>query len=490
MNCLSGCIENYQCRGIIEALDANSMAPFVKLFFCENGNQKPVITVGNKSSPMWNNTAAIKSFQMGSSDGVGFTVEIIDEFGGSFHLFVEKLNKCLKKSDKEMTMGATWGWTLTDCFGSIYTISTTPIYLIPIGLDVTFAEGKIKFTITGQDSMQHIFSARHDEIEGSDDNKISIKDAIKLLCENKSPRINARFIRKEKNGTETTFNFKYGGESGPKSVFAADGQNKLSAIYRWLENFTTDRDKGITARFNASFCGQPTIDFIEDILPSCDEASGCSDVLGTYMINGSAKSPVISFNPKINYITAFNNQSTGGNAGSSESGGGVKQKKECDTQTEETGLIQNNAPTKMGRDVYGPDKNLEKSMEAKAAYVKANSILNGQPIEAELVVQGDPSDQLVPPKLISGKKLSLVVINPYHLLGDGDNGCPDWLARPACNDILSNKNWMIQGVDHSIREGSYVTTFKLSLPAPGASLNPNEPFGGPGNCGYVPLNSC
>ena len=129
-------------------------------------------------------------------------------------------------------------------------------------------------------------------------------------------------------------------------------------------------------------------------------------------------------------------------------------------------------------------------MEAKAAYVKANSILNGQPIEAELIVQGDPSDQLVHPQLILGKKLSLVVINPYHLLGDGDNGCPDWLARPACNDILSNKNWMIQGVDHSIREGSYVTTFKLSLPAPGASLNPNEPFGGPGNCGYVPLNSC
>lgn len=490
MQCLSGCIENYSCGGVIETIDAASLAPFVKVFFCENGNDVPIITVGNNSSPQWGNTAIIKSFQMGVSDGMGFTVEIMDELGGSFHLFVEKLNKCMDKSDKEMTMGVTWGWIATNCDGTIGVQSTTPIYLIPLGLDINFSEGRIKFSITGIDSLQHVFSARHDETEGTDDNKVSVKDAIQMLCENKSPKIYARFIRKEKNGTETVYGFRYGGEKGPKSVYSADGQNKMSAIYRWLENFTTDRDKGITARFNASFCGRPTIDFIEDVLLGCDEASNCSNVVGTYIINGSTKSPVISFNPKLNYAAAFGSQTTGGNAGSSESGGGVKQGKKCDVQTEETGILQTNAPTKSGRDVYGPSKNVEKSMESKAAYVKANSILTGQPISAELVVQGSPRDEFVHPILIADKQLSLVVVNPYHLLGDGENGCGDWLARPACNDILSNKNWRIQGVDHSIKEGSYVTTFKLSLDSPGSNINANEPFGGPGGCGYVPLNAC
>lgn len=490
MDCLSGCIENYSCGGIIEAIDAASFAPFVKLFFCENGSDIPVITVGNESSPQWGNTAVIKSFQLGASDGLGITVEVVDEQGGSFHLFVDKLNKCMDKSDKEMTMGVSWGWVITDCDGTVRLNITDPVYLIPVGLDIDFSQGRVKFTINGKDAGQYIFSARHDETEGTDDNKVAIKDAIDMLCENKSPKLHARFIRKERNGTETTYKFRYGGEKGPKSVYSADGQNKVSAIYKWLENFTTDRDKGITARFNASFCGQPTIDFIEDILLGCDEASGCDNVVGTYIINGSLTSPVISFSPKLNYPAAFGNLTTGGNAGSSESGGGKKQKNKCNTQTEETGISQSNAPTKTGRDIYGPSKNVEKSMEAKAAYVKANSILTAHPIEAELSVQGNISKYFIQPINTISKQLSLIVVNPYHLTSTGGSDCGDWLARPACNDILSSKNWMILGVDHSIKEGSYVTTFKLSLPAPGVDINANEPFGGPGGCGYVPINAC
>ncbi len=490
MDCLSGCIENYSCGGIIETIDASILTPFVKLFFCEDNNEEPIITVGNESSPQWGNTAVIKSFQLGASDGIGFTVEVIDEQGGSFHLFIDKLNKCIDKTDKNMSMGVVWGWIITNCDGTVGINSTSPVYLIPTDLDIDFSQARIKFTITGTDALQHVFSARHDETEGTDDNKIAIKDAVQMLCENKSPKLYARFVRKERNGTETTYGFRYGGDKGPKSVYSADGQNKMSAIYRWLENFTSDRDKGITARFNASFCGRPTIDFVEDVLLGCDEASGCDNVVGTYIINGSAKSPVISFNPKLNYVAAFSNQTTGGNAGSSESGGGEKQKKKCDVQTEETGITQSGAPTKTGRDIYGPAQNVEKSMEAKAAYVKANSILIGSAIEAELVVQGNISEHFIQPIDSLGKELSLIVINPYHLVATGEGDCGDWLAKPACNDILSNKNWLINGVDHSIKEGSYVTTFKLKLNAPGIDMNANEPFGGPGGCGYVPINAC
>ena len=56
-------------------------------------------------------------------------------------------------------------------------------------------------------------------------------------------------------------------------------------------------------------------------------------------------------------------------------------------------------------------------------------------------------------------------------------GCPAWaLSDPndivgstsICNELLTNKGWWILGADHQIREGRYVTTIKLALPAPGA----------------------
>jgi hypothetical protein len=486
-SCLTGCIESYQCGEIIETIDAASAAPFIKIFFCDSGSEVPVISVGNESSPQWGNTAIIKSFQLGMSNGIGCTVEIMDELGGAFHLFVDKLQKCMDRADKESNMGIVYGWVVTDCDGMVGVKQSEPVYLIPIDIEVNFSEGRVKFIITANDVMQNVFTARHDEAEGTDDNKVALKEAIAMLCENKSPKIQARFIRKEKNGSETTFKFRYGGEKGPKSVYTSDGQNKLSAIYRWLENFMTDRDKGIIARYNPTYCNQPTIDFIEDVSLGCDEASDCENVIGTYIINGSTKSPVISFTPKINFIASFSAMTSGGNSGSSESGGGVKQEKKCKVQTPETGITQSNAPTKVGRDVYGPKDNVNKSMEAKAAYVKAHAMEKISAIEAELRVQGDPRKEFNHPALLVGKKISLVVINPYTILG---NGCGDWLATPACNDVLSNKSWQILGCDHSIKEGSYVTTFKLRLDAPGINVNPNEPFGGPGGCGYIPLNSC
>ena len=46
------------------------------------------------------------------------------------------------------------------------------------------------------------------------------------------------------------------------------------------------------------------------------------------------------------------------------------------------------------------------------------------------------------------------------------------------NGITGNKAWQIKGVNHQIREGSYVTIIKVTLPAPGAQLNPDENIGG------------
>ena len=45
-------------------------------------------------------------------------------------------------------------------------------------------------------------------------------------------------------------------------------------------------------------------------------------------------------------------------------------------------------------------------------------------------------------------------------------GNMEWLAMPKCNATLSNKNYMILGINHQIQNGQFVTTFKLKLNLP------------------------
>jgi hypothetical protein len=108
-------------------------------------------------------------------------------------------------------------------------------------------------------------------------------------------------------------------------------------------------------------------------------------------------------------------------------------------------------------------------------------------MEGELRVQGDPS--LGGPRKTFGRTVSLVFINPFHVMPNG-RGCGDWLANPVCNCVYSNKAWWVKAIDHSIREGSYVTTIKVALMAPGSDVNDNEPFGGNGSGGWIKGNKC
>ena len=55
------------------------------------------------------------------------------------------------------------------------------------------------------------------------------------------------------------------------------------------------------------------------------------------------------------------------------------------------------------------------------------------------------------------------------------------------DNILSNKNWMIMGVNHQIKEGSYTTTLKLFLAVPGQQDEPGTTLGG--NCGSVSFDN-
>ena len=61
----------------------------------------------------------------------------------------------------------------------------------------------------------------------------------------------------------------------------------------------------------------------------------------------------------------------------------------------------------------------------------------------------------------------------------GDDECT-WLQTSTCNTILSNKNYMIKGVNHQIQNGSYTTTFSLFLPGSNIDIDFDQPLGGAG----------
>lgn len=215
MSCNKGnCIGEYLCNGTISLNDTiknvgggESLSPYVSLYFGDPNN--PTITVGNKSSPQWDNTAIIKSFSYGSSNGAGVKVEILDQQGGPFSLFVDKISKCIAKaSSPEYEMTVEWGWIIQKCNGGLSIIRSPRITLKLINIEVNLSDGAIKYLLTATDTMQFVFAARHEEIKGSDDNPISIRDAIIKLGQDKEPKFKIKFIRIEKDGTEIIDGFK------------------------------------------------------------------------------------------------------------------------------------------------------------------------------------------------------------------------------------------------------------------------------------------
>lgn len=487
MSCLIGCINETGCAPPKQPVTGDNIAPYVKVFFGKNSDN-PELTVGNNSSPQWNNSAIIKSFEFGSSNGAGSKIEIVDTQGGAFHKFFEKLNKCMEKTSQEHKMGMEWGWIIHNCDGSKNIIKSMMVFSTIVHIEVVFAEGKVKFIIHGSDIMQSVFSARHDEIEGTDDKRTPLKTAIRNLGINKEPKFTVDFARIEKNGTITEYGFEEGGFLGPSNVWDCDGQNKLATIQKWLEPFVTNRKKGIVPVWDCS-SEFPKLILLEDPTLDCNESVGCERSIATYIVNGGKCSSVLSFTPQINWVAQFGKLAGAtGNAGGAATGKTLKKTKDCNQQTKETGIAQSIPITRYAWDAYGPKQALVKTEYAQNKHDRANSGIGE--ITAELRIQGDPSPYYVNPILAKYKTVSIVVINPFHIEGTGNGGCGDWLASPACNEILSNKNWIISGVSHSIREGSYVTTLQVKLAGPGISVIEGEALGGPGSGGYVPTNTC
>ena len=491
----------------------HSFAPFVTISF-KNKEGEETVTVGNRSrSP--DNTAIIKSFQLGASDGIGCTIEIFDEKGGNFERAFQALNKSLHESSEDaQNFTLDFGWIiekegsecgeLTKGFEIISAKNSGvflgqmgggEICLIPQMVKVVYEQGKIKYTITCCGPETTTAQGRVECNLGTDKNKVDLKQAIRKLLKEKAPGplLDVKFLdSKGKESPGLVFKESDGGKNGPKSVWEAAQQDKLSAIRRWITPLSTSNDKGIIM-YSAGVKGPKdtagVIIIQEDPGPNlCGDGMDNLTSFGTYIVNGGENSPVLSFNPSVNWNFAFVAKS--GGVQSSVSGKQAKmegeQNAQCPDKRDKGGRATH--PATQGSWMFwrSPENQAEESALSDAAHQAANARMEGlQTIEAELKILGDP--RFCYPSMMTGSYVSLVVINPYHLDVSSKlaGSCADWLAQPLANPVFSNKYWMILGVDHQIQEGSFVTTLKLSLSTPGTSLNPDISLGGQGSGGQA-----
>jgi len=466
------CIDRYKCKIIREVLPGAVQTPFVEIGF-EDDTGTTIITVGNNSSfsnfidPSDQNHAVIKSFEYGKSNGTGMVVEILDEDGGDFALFMVRLNKSLCNVGKDYRLRCKFGWIIETCNGDTTLEDSGDLFFLPREIKAVYEGGKIKFTVEGGDMMDNIAEERLNDSKGADDTPVALKEAIKKLFAENHPKVpSVRFIRKE-NNTEREWEWRpsEGGKNGPKGVWNSSQQNSLTTARNWLNPYTTERGEGVAFNWNSeSRIPELQIHSVPESGPDGGKIKdACEFSIGTYIVNGGDCSPVISFNPNVKW-TFVPNSASGGKTGGNKSG---KTKVKVPREGCDTGGVQYHpgvSDTQLAN--RAPGETLERTTEANTAHELANQALeNRLPIEAELKIQGQPL--FVNPVLLTGAWISIIVVNPFHIKKNvlGDTACGDWLAQPVCNRVFSNKMWMVKEVHHQIKEGSYTTSIKVFLQA-------------------------
>jgi hypothetical protein len=480
-NCLAGCGQ-YSCSSKAEKpiTPGHSFAPFVKVRF---GSRKDAeITVGNESSGVFNNHAIIKSFSYGISNGQEVSIEIVDEQGGAFRAVFDTIAKCLVNINQPIYQIAfSYGWVRVDCDGNKLTPIESPICKALVKkIDVTYQQGKAKYKVLSKSIMQATDVARENSIKGSDQSKISLEEAIILACKEQPPVLEPYKGIVTAKGEQKTEPFKdsklweFQNEKVIIDKFECKNQTKVQAMYDWLEPYITKKKKGI-------FVTADNIDPEKIIFWEQSDGKDCSVNVGTYIVNGGECSPVIDFNPTITWlpgVAAIPSQAGGNVHGSATAASGSKEPginknsvtEAQETQGENAGSTALFNPTDFGYNTHGPSDVHKKTNEARSKHADAARRYSGGgilPITADLVIIGDPGitkgfsviNQLV------GRKVSIVFINPFYI-GTKDGNDKQYLAIPGCNEILSNRGWQIQGVNHTIQEGKYTTTLKLYLTGP------------------------
>ena len=493
-NCLVGCVGQNQCTG---GSDGGTLypfavaAPFVEITF---GAGNSTLTVGNQSSPDTDNNACISGFNLANSSGSLAKIEVVDQEGGEFYNFFDSLIKCIKSLDEGHCI-IDYGWIGTDCSGNpqkktVSTVSGTKTDLLITEMNVTKNSGLYNYEIIAQDLGTISQAGKTQKTYGNDGkSKVPLKEAITNYCtDQEQPPVfkEVHFWRKKKGGGTEDWDFK-ALHDPPKGAWRANNQNKIVTILEWIQDYKTDKDKGvyITADDTAN-----NLILWEDPLQECEDNAPClGQRIGNFIVNGGNCSNVLDFNPTMNWINAWSNKTIGGEQGGPTSSAGVVHKGDlpnkpnpCDQgklkQEGKVGniLINSGTTQNMG------EQAIKKSEEAIHSNQLANSKWElGTAIDAELKILGTVEYGYNHIYENQASFVSITVINPFYLSQSGSGDCPQWLAQPSCNQVLTNTNWQVKTFSQDIRGGKFETTLSLTLSAgPGIDLPLSGELGGSG----------
>lgn len=468
------------------------VAPFVKMCLCDGTTGEEIVTVGNKSSKNFNNEneMAITSFQWGSDNGLGCTVEIADYGGNSFEEFSKHVMTPSNAADDQpkYTMNVRWGWIITDCEGNETIRSSYTHTLFVLSIQLKF-DSIYKYVISGTDMFgASLITSKIEEVYGSDNNPMKLKDAIKKLIKETAPKSNKIFFLKRKGKKFEKFEFGVDKNSEPKGVWHGDNKIITGTIYNWIDSFETEDEKGVkivadgtnglltengsTKGLGADRFGQHTTSCNDACSPTIvvlsdpyEKKEGCADNnIGTYIVNGGECSSVISFHPQVEAVYAPMSQ-VGGNIDAKAGATAYKQNPDPNSKTNWGTSTYHTVTEVAYRNELGDAAG--KTIENSKKHYIINNVY--KPISAELVIQGDPGlDNFLTTKCAT---LSLIVLNPFHLALGEYSDCPEWIRGTflndvGCNSVLSSKEWFIDGVSHEISSGSYTTTLRIRLIMP------------------------
>jgi hypothetical protein len=475
--------------------------------------------------PSDGNTAVIKSFEYGHTDGFSLRVTMEDQKGGSLEAVAEHLTSIWHEtnSDKFICLFQ-FGWARSGCSTPLPHLRSDCYVSYSINMEASYSQGKVFIEMTAADMMHIAQEGSSEDHLGSEDQPIHLVDAIRQLLTsgtNEYPRIGkVSFLKKSDGDTPLPVGFEsfdpcdlgrlkseFGIENptledckmlGPKGYWRAEGEDKLSIVRRWLGDYRTENKKGWipswdeTASADDKTSGKHLI-FWEDFVPNCltvDASWWRSSCLGTFIVNAGRDSPVIEFNPRIKWAFDYGVNVQGGTANNELSpfkgdGTGIPGKNTKSPGRFECAPLMRKVergkgpPHTIAADQNVIDKNgagaTEQVSKAVDANEKANMRLMASNIEASMVLVGDPT--LVDmARVMSGKTVSIHMINPFFIRGK-DFRDYEWLASPPENYVIRNSAWIVKGCNHKIESGSYTTTLNLALAVPGMDGAPGENLG-------------
>ena len=475
--------------------EGSSLSPWVAITFEGTGS---TITVGNDSSPNTTptNVACIKSFEFGYSDGMTVKAIIQDEQGGSFVTFMEHIMKdfvCLEKgSPANVRMKFRFGWTKQTCSDPLPTASSGCFYALCDSVESSISHGIFTFEITAKDLCHRMLEGGTSLIKGAAGDKgMFVKDAVSaFLMKGESPNVaSVKFLRIVK-GERQPAAFKEKQKTGP---FLGNGDNKIAVVMSILKNYPSDKGKSWIPQYNSEEPGGEII-FWEDPKPDCNELNAFNfdqNCIGAYIVNGGKSSPVIDFSPKIRWD--FSRLTSVGGGMGAEKVGGLPGKGAKNPGDDCPGLAVRGAGQRFAAVAAEALKVINGALAGAVAFFgqmqqfKALKILHDN-IEADLTIVGDPTI-VSPSQGIWARNISIIVINPYFLTATGNSACGEWLAVPTCNEVLSNKAWLVKSITHRIEGGKYTTTIGVYLTAPGIDMPPGTGLGGWIN-GWKPVLNC